>query len=87
MSIFFSSKKVDVEALVIQGPKLATVLSQVKKLEVSVLVLGQKKSAPLISWCVISTVRFLFPIMINNYLTFFVVVCVAYVDLVDQRSS
>jgi len=55
------SKKVDVEALVIQGPKLATVLSQVKKLEVSVLVLGQKKSAPLISWCVISTVRFLSP--------------------------
>ncbi|KAG7594252.1 UspA [Arabidopsis thaliana x Arabidopsis arenosa] len=41
--------EVDVEALVIQGPKLATVLSQVKKLEVSVLVLGQKKSAPLIS--------------------------------------
>ncbi|GMH21840.1 hypothetical protein Nepgr_023683 [Nepenthes gracilis] len=35
--------EVEVEALVIQGPKLATVLSQVKKLEVSVLVLGQKK--------------------------------------------
>ncbi|KAK9096040.1 hypothetical protein Sjap_021537 [Stephania japonica] len=35
--------EVDVEALVIQGPKLATILSQVKKLEVSVLVLGQKK--------------------------------------------
>ncbi|KAF7816860.1 adenine nucleotide alpha hydrolases-like superfamily protein [Senna tora] len=35
--------EVEVEALVIQGPKLATVMSQVKKLEVSVLVLGQKK--------------------------------------------
>ncbi|KAE9603919.1 hypothetical protein Lal_00001855 [Lupinus albus] len=35
--------EVEVEALVIQGLKLATVMSQVKKLEVSVLVLGQKK--------------------------------------------
>ncbi|KAK3012416.1 hypothetical protein RJ639_010647 [Escallonia herrerae] len=35
--------QVEVEALVIQGAKLATVVSQVKKLEVSVLVLGQKK--------------------------------------------
>ncbi|XP_078433940.1 adenine nucleotide alpha hydrolases-like superfamily protein [Wolffia australiana] len=35
--------EVEVEALVIQGPKLATVLSQVKKLEASVLVLGQSK--------------------------------------------
>ncbi|KAG8044140.1 hypothetical protein GUJ93_ZPchr0044g38092 [Zizania palustris] len=33
--------EVEVEALVIQGPKLATVLSQVKKLEASVLVLSQ----------------------------------------------
>uniref|UniRef100_A0A5B7B048 UspA domain-containing protein n=1 Tax=Davidia involucrata TaxID=16924 RepID=A0A5B7B048_DAVIN len=41
--------EVEVEALVIQGPKLATVMSQVKKLEVSVLVLGQKTSSPLIS--------------------------------------
>ncbi|EXB44378.1 hypothetical protein L484_020190 [Morus notabilis] len=41
--------EVEVEALVIQGPKLATVLSQVKKLEVSVLVLGQKKTSSLIS--------------------------------------
>ncbi|XP_074279441.1 uncharacterized protein LOC141604825 [Silene latifolia] len=41
--------EVEVEALVIQGPKLATVLSQVKKLEVSVLVLGQKKSSPIMS--------------------------------------
>ncbi|EAZ14343.1 hypothetical protein OsJ_04265 [Oryza sativa Japonica Group] len=35
--------EVEVEALVIQGPKLATVLSQVKKLEASVLVLSQSK--------------------------------------------
>lgn len=35
--------EVEVEALVIQGPRLHTVLSQVKKLEVSVLVLGQRK--------------------------------------------
>ncbi|CAN8320726.1 unnamed protein product [Cochlearia groenlandica] len=41
--------EVDVEALVIQGPKLATILSQVKKLEVTVLVLGQKKSSPFMS--------------------------------------
>ena len=41
------------EALVIQGPKLATVMSQVKKLEVSVLVLGQKKSSSLLSWWVL----------------------------------
>ncbi|KAM7253375.1 hypothetical protein ACFE04_025993 [Oxalis oulophora] len=41
--------EVDVEALVIQGPKLATIMSQVKKLEVSVLVLGQRKSSPLLN--------------------------------------
>ncbi|XP_019456764.1 PREDICTED: uncharacterized protein LOC109357322 isoform X3 [Lupinus angustifolius] len=41
--------EVKVEALVIQGPKLATVMSQVKKLEVSVLVLGQKKPSTLLS--------------------------------------
>ncbi|CAN0892444.1 hypothetical protein LINGRAHAP2_LOCUS17542 [Linum grandiflorum] len=35
--------EVEVEALVVQGPKLETVISQVKKLDVSVLVLGQKK--------------------------------------------
>ncbi|THG17929.1 hypothetical protein TEA_003340 [Camellia sinensis var. sinensis] len=40
---------VEVEALVIQGPNLATVMSQVKKLEVSVLVLGQKKPSSLIN--------------------------------------
>ncbi|XP_010232632.1 uncharacterized protein LOC104582909 [Brachypodium distachyon] len=39
--------EVEVEALVIQGPKLATVLSQVKKLEASVLVLSQSKPSPL----------------------------------------
>ncbi|KAL6962144.1 hypothetical protein U1Q18_037098 [Sarracenia purpurea var. burkii] len=42
--------QVEVEALVIQGPKLATVKSQVKKLEVSVLVLGQKKPSFLLNW-------------------------------------
>lgn len=41
--------EVEVEALVIQGPKLATVLSQVKKLEASVLVLGQKKPSPIMT--------------------------------------
>ncbi|KAK9758260.1 hypothetical protein RND81_01G218800 [Saponaria officinalis] len=41
--------EVEVEALVIQGPKLATVSSQVKKLEVSVLVLGQKKPSPIMT--------------------------------------
>ncbi|KAL8162391.1 hypothetical protein V2J09_013880 [Rumex salicifolius] len=41
--------EVEVEALVIHGPKLSTVLSQVKKLEVSVLVLGQKKPSSFIS--------------------------------------
>lgn len=44
-----SDEKVEVEALVIQGPKLATVLSQVRKLEASVLVLGQAKPSPF-SW-------------------------------------
>ncbi|GJM88663.1 hypothetical protein PR202_ga04752 [Eleusine coracana subsp. coracana] len=38
--------EVEVEALVIQGPKLSTVLSQVKKLEASVLVLSQPKTSP-----------------------------------------
>ncbi|KAH6835278.1 Adenine nucleotide alpha hydrolases-like superfamily protein [Perilla frutescens var. hirtella] len=44
-----SKPEVEVEALVIQGPKMATVMSQVKKLEVSVLVLGQKKPSPLLN--------------------------------------
>ncbi|KAL3513628.1 hypothetical protein ACH5RR_026345 [Cinchona calisaya] len=43
--------EVEVEALVIQGPKLATVTSQVKKLEVSVLVLGQKKPSSMLLNC------------------------------------
>ncbi|KAM0860762.1 hypothetical protein ACQ4PT_046324 [Festuca glaucescens] len=38
--------EVEVEALVIQGPMLATVLSQVKKLQASVLVLSQRKPSP-----------------------------------------
>ncbi|XP_072999562.1 uncharacterized protein [Typha latifolia] len=38
--------EVEVEALVIQGPKLATVLGQVRKLEASVLVLSQSKPSP-----------------------------------------
>ncbi|WVZ98707.1 hypothetical protein U9M48_044107 [Paspalum notatum var. saurae] len=42
--------EVEVEALVIQGPKLATVLSQVKKLEASVLVLSQRKPSPFCCW-------------------------------------
>ncbi|CAL4960194.1 unnamed protein product [Urochloa decumbens] len=41
-----SRPEVEVEALVIQGPKLATVLSQVKKLEASVLVLSQCRPSP-----------------------------------------
>ncbi|KAK6132311.1 hypothetical protein DH2020_033935 [Rehmannia glutinosa] len=41
--------EVEVEALVIQGPKMGTVMSQVKKLEVSVLVLGQKKPSPFLN--------------------------------------
>ncbi|CAI0395556.1 unnamed protein product [Linum tenue] len=41
--------EVEVEALVVQGPKFATVMSQVKKLDVAVLVLGQKKPSSLIS--------------------------------------
>ncbi|KAI4375133.1 hypothetical protein MLD38_013039 [Melastoma candidum] len=42
--------EVEVEALVIQGPRMTTVMSQVKKLEVSVLVLGQKRRSKLIHW-------------------------------------
>ncbi|KAL9255226.1 hypothetical protein AKJ16_DCAP02473 [Drosera capensis] len=41
--------EVEIEALVTRGPKLATILSQVKKLEVSVLVLGQKRPSPIIN--------------------------------------
>ncbi|KAL5656459.1 hypothetical protein ACJX0J_035778, partial [Zea mays] len=45
-----SRPEVEVEALVIQGPKLGTVLSQVKKLEASVLVLGQGRPSPCYRW-------------------------------------
>ncbi|KAL3641757.1 hypothetical protein CASFOL_012572 [Castilleja foliolosa] len=51
-----SKPEVEVEALVIQGPRMATVISQVKKLEVSVLVLGQKKPSPFLNClCFISS--------------------------------
>lgn len=36
--------------LVIEGPKLATVMNQVKKLEVSVLVVGQRRPSFLSWW-------------------------------------
>lgn len=39
--------KVGVEALVLEGSKLTTVLSQVKKLDAAVLILGQKKTCAL----------------------------------------
>ncbi|KAI3923030.1 hypothetical protein MKW92_013851 [Papaver armeniacum] len=60
--------EVEVEALVIQGPKLGTVMSQVKKLEVSVLVLAQKKpTASLIScFCGISRSEDFVEYCINN---------------------
>lgn len=45
----FVTFKVEVEALVVQGPKLTTGLGQVKKLEATVLVFGQKKPSAL-SW-------------------------------------
>ncbi|XAR55572.1 hypothetical protein NMG60_11035683 [Bertholletia excelsa] len=44
-----SKPEVEIEAVVIQGPKLGTVTSQVKKLEVSVLVLGLKRPSPFIN--------------------------------------
>ncbi|KAG8378275.1 hypothetical protein BUALT_Bualt08G0120600 [Buddleja alternifolia] len=49
--------EVEVEALVIQGPKMATVMSQVKKLEVSVLVLGQKKPSSFLNWLCLKSSR------------------------------
>ncbi|XP_042980345.1 uncharacterized protein LOC122310504 [Carya illinoinensis] len=59
--------EVEVEALVIQGPKLATVMSQVKKLEVSVLVLGQKKPSSIIScFCGTSSTEEFVEQCINN---------------------
>ncbi|TYH83023.1 hypothetical protein ES332_D02G103200v1 [Gossypium tomentosum] len=44
-------QEVEVEALIIQGPKLWTVKSQVKKLGVSVLVVGQRRQSPLLTLC------------------------------------
>ncbi|CAA7400339.1 unnamed protein product [Spirodela intermedia] len=41
-----SKPEVEVEALVVHGPKLPTVLSQIKKLEASVVVLSQNKTSP-----------------------------------------
>ncbi|GMJ02436.1 hypothetical protein like AT1G44760 [Hibiscus trionum] len=41
--------EVELEAVVIQGPKLETVLNQVKKLEVSVLVVSQKRPSPFLN--------------------------------------
>ncbi|XP_039071279.1 uncharacterized protein LOC120218408 [Hibiscus syriacus] len=41
--------QVEVETVAIQGPKLSTVMSQVKKLGVSVLVLGQKRQSPFLT--------------------------------------
>ncbi|MCL7030774.1 hypothetical protein MKW94_023155 [Papaver nudicaule] len=60
--------EVEVEALVIQGPRTGTVMSQVKKLEVSVLVLAQKKpTASLIScFCGISRSEDFVEYCINN---------------------
>ncbi|KAK5840334.1 U-box domain-containing 34 -like protein [Gossypium arboreum] len=43
--------EVEVEVLTIQGPKLWTVKSQVKKLGVSVLVVGQRRQSPLLTLC------------------------------------
>ncbi|KAF5198962.1 Adenine nucleotide alpha hydrolases-like superfamily protein [Thalictrum thalictroides] len=54
-----SKPEVEVEALVIQGARVPTVMSQVKKLEVSVLVLGQKKpSAVFNCFCLSSNESF-----------------------------
>jgi hypothetical protein len=53
LCLIWGNFQVEVEALVIQGPKLGTVMSQVKKLEASVLVLGQKRPSTLISWWVL----------------------------------
>lgn len=46
----FTISQVEVEVLVIQGSKLPTILTQVKKLEVSVLVLT-KRNPSLFSFC------------------------------------
>ncbi|KAL0556410.1 hypothetical protein IC582_004924 [Cucumis melo] len=46
-----SRPEVEVEVLVIEGPKLATVMNQVKKLEVSVLVVGQRRPSLFSCFC------------------------------------
>ncbi|KAF9608412.1 hypothetical protein IFM89_009778 [Coptis chinensis] len=61
-----SKPEVEVEALVIQGPKLATVMSQVKKLEVSVLVLGQKKPSTFFSCLCMSSSEYFVDQCINS---------------------
>lgn len=59
LCLIWGNFQVEVEALVIQGPKLGTVMSQVKKLEASVLVLGQKRPSTLISWWVLHSLTFI----------------------------
>lgn len=62
-----SRPEVEVEALVIQGPKLATVMNQVKKLEVTVLVLGQRRPSTLFSClCATSNIEDFAEQCINN---------------------
>ncbi|CAJ2635102.1 unnamed protein product [Trifolium pratense] len=58
--------QVEVEALVIQGPKLANAMSQVKKLEVSILVLGQKKPSSFFSCSSCSNTEEFVEYCINN---------------------
>ncbi|CAJ2663674.1 unnamed protein product [Trifolium pratense] len=58
--------QVEVEALVIQGPKLANAMSQVKKLEVSILVLGQKKPSSFFSCSSCSNTEEFLEYCINN---------------------
>ncbi|KAL4311968.1 hypothetical protein GQ457_01G012380 [Hibiscus cannabinus] len=57
--------EVEPEAVVIQGPKLETVLNQVKKLEISVLVLSQKRPSPFLN-CVSSSTEEFVEQCINN---------------------
>ncbi|CAK9325440.1 unnamed protein product [Citrullus colocynthis] len=61
-----SRPEVEVEALVIQGPKLETVLSQVKKLEASVLVVPQKKRSLFGCFCGTSSSELLVEQCINH---------------------
>ncbi|XP_047307218.1 uncharacterized protein LOC124910591 [Impatiens glandulifera] len=45
--------EVEIEVIVVEGPKFGTVMNQVKKLEVSVLVLGQKKQSSSLMNCLV----------------------------------